>query len=157
MMHWTAEPAEIVALLAIVVAGVLLVLWQRAETRGARRSRSRQVRARRGEDRAESLLASYGMVVVARQPSVTWTIEVDGSPVPVRSRADWIVEARRCTFAEPGTRFVAEVKTGTRAPDPAHPATRRQLLEYQLVFDVDGVLLVDMEAETLHAVEFPIL
>ena len=38
-----------------------------------------------------------------------------------------------------------------------HTATRRQLLEYALAYDVDGVLLVDMTAGRLHQVEFPTL
>ena len=33
---------------------------------------------------------------------------------------------------------VAEVKTGRLAPRIDTPATRRQLLEYRLAFDVDG-------------------
>ena len=36
-----------------------------------------------------------------------------------------------------------------------HRATRRQLLEYAAVFDVDGVLLVDAEGGRIHRVEFP--
>jgi hypothetical protein len=33
-------------------------------------------------------------------------------------------------------------------------ATRRQLLEYRLAFDVDGVLLVDVETGEVSEVEF---
>ncbi len=34
-------------------------------------------------------------------------------------------------------------------------ATRRQLLEYAYTYGLDGVLLVDMEAERIVRVEFP--
>ena len=61
-------------------------------------------------------------------------------------RADLLVEARSRSGFLRGQRFVAEVKTGERAIDPTHPATRRQLMEYLHVFEVDGVLLVDREA-----------
>jgi hypothetical protein len=54
-----------------------------------------------------------------------------------------------------GRRFVAEIKTGDQAPDPSFPATRRQLLEYQLVFEVEGLLLVDMAAGRVRTVSFP--
>ena len=78
---------------------------------------------------------------------VDWTLWVDGEPVDVRSRADGVVE-------RDGLRFVAEVKTGQMAPNPRNPATRRQLLEYLHVFDVDGVLLVDMVQERILEVRF---
>lgn len=156
MLTGSLGPAEIVAVAAIVLALAAIALWWRAETRGSRRSRHRQVRARHGEDRAEWLLATYGFRVVARQPCATWAIEIDGEEFEVRSRADLLVEAHQTPFAPRGTRFVAEVKTGTRAPDPTLPSTRRQLFEYLHVFDVEGVLLVDMESETLHSVTFPV-
>jgi hypothetical protein len=64
-------------------------------------------------------------------------------------RADLLVQ-------RDGALFVAEVKTGSRAPDPSFPATRRQLLEYLMVFEPDGLLLVDMEREAVMEVEFPV-
>ena len=50
--------------------------------------------------------------------------------------------------------FVAEVKTGVLAPDPAYPPTRRQLREYAGLFDDCGLLLVDVEAGTVTEVCF---
>ena len=52
--------------------------------------------------------------------------------------------------------FVAEVKTGLKAPRVETPGTRRQLLEYRIAFDVDGVLLVDVDAGRIQAVTFPL-
>ena len=66
----------------------------------------------------------------------------------VHNRADRVVE-------QDGRIYVADVKTGDRARDPTTPATRRQLLEYWLSHEADGVLLVDMETETVHVVAFP--
>ena len=66
----------------------------------------------------------------------------------VELRADLLVE-------RDGMRFIAEVKTGERAPDPSFPPTRRQLLEYRLAFDPYGVLLVDVEAGEIFEVDFP--
>ena len=40
------------------------------------------------------------------------------------------------------------------APDPTFGPTRRQLLEYQLVFEVDGVLVVDADRRTISRVAF---
>jgi hypothetical protein len=64
-------------------------------------------------------------------------------------RADYVVGVS-------GRRYVAEVKTGVFAPRLETAATRRQLLEYRIAFDVDGVLLVDAETERVRLIEFPL-
>jgi hypothetical protein len=73
---------------------------------------------------------------------------VDGESVPVTVRADYLV-------VRAGRRYVAEVKTGSTAPSAHHVATRRQLLEYRHAFEVDGVLLVDPEEDSVSEVSFP--
>jgi hypothetical protein len=73
---------------------------------------------------------------------------VDGEEHGVEVIADMLVE-------RDGWRFIAEVKTGELAPDPLRPATRRQLLEYLLAFEPDGLLLVDMVQQTVHEIAFP--
>ncbi len=137
----------VIAALLVAVA-VLLWLWWRAVRRTGRENRARQVIASAGEAAAERLLARDGYRVVDRQVSRVWTLEVDGESWEVLCRADLLVEDAD------GARFVAEVKTGRLAPEPTRPATRRQLLEYWLVFPVDGVLLVDMAAGRVRAVRF---
>ncbi len=82
-------------------------------------------------------------------------MRVDGQTVWVSCRGDLLVQARRTPLATAGSQFIAEVKTGLRAPDPTNPSTRRQLLEYLTAFDVDGVLLVDMEREQIYVIAFP--
>jgi len=101
--------------------------------------------------------------VLDRQVPAIWWIEVDGAMIESEVRADLLV-ARDLVEADTGgggaeagaeERFVAEVKTGSKAPDPNFPATRRQLLEYAHVFAPYGVLLVDAEAGTIREVCFP--
>src|SRR5262249_21331889 len=101
------------------------------------------------EVRAEALLERLGYSILGRQVSITYGLGLDGAHVPVELRADFVVAAA-------GRRYVAEVKTGRLAPRIDTPATRRQLLEYRLAFDVDGVLLVDAESGRVHTVEFPL-
>jgi hypothetical protein len=88
----------------------------------------------------------------ARQPlsprPSRWAPRLDGEPMELELRADYLVEAA-------GERLVAEVKTGDAAPRLDTAATRRQLLEYSIAFAVDGVLLVCPEAGAIHRVEFP--
>ncbi|MCB9672668.1 MAG: PD-(D/E)XK nuclease family protein [Alphaproteobacteria bacterium] len=125
-----------------------LLGWWWATGRVGRANRQRQRVASAGEATAEDLLAEAGFEVLDRQVTARWALLVDDEPVEVTCRADLVVERE-------GERFVAEVKTGAVAPDPARPATRRQLLEYALVFDVTGVLLVDVPEGRIRRVAFP--
>lgn len=142
------EPQLVLFLLLAFATLVLGVLWRVAATAGGRASRERNARAQAGEAEAERLLRRCGYRVVARQVRGSWTLSVDGQLHEAAVRADLLVSRH-------GRRFVAEVKTGAVAPDPLHPATRRQLLEYWLAFEPDGVLLVDMEARVVRVVGFP--
>ena len=123
-------------------------MWSRARGRVGRNNRRRLRVAQRGERAAERLLKRAGYTIVARQVTGRWSLEVDGKPIPVHARADLIVRRGRQTW-------VADVKTGASAPNPALPATRRQLLEYLFAFDVDGALIVDMSARRIREVSFP--
>lgn len=126
---------------------LLLILWRRAATRTRRGNMRRGDRARRLEVQAERLLKRRGFDVVDRQVTLDWPMDVDGERVQARLRLDLLVERK-------GLVYVAEVKSGG-AVRPTAPETRRQLLEYRLACDVDGVLLVDMEASAIREVRFP--
>ena len=110
-------------------------------------ARRRWTRAAAGEVEAEELLAEQGFAVVDRQAGLVWAIECDGEPHPVELRADLLVE-------RDGRRYVAEVKTGISAPLLTNAATRRQLLEYCVAYQVDSVLLVDVDAQAIREVTF---
>jgi hypothetical protein len=138
------DPRLWLLLVAVGIAlGLLLARWLRGF-----RSRARNRVAGQGEVEAEAILARAGYKVIDRQATAAWSMIVDGVEVPVEIRVDLLVSRR-------GRRYVAEVKTGERAPDPRHPPTRRQLLEYALVFDAREVLLVDVPAGELRAIAFP--
>lgn len=134
-------------LLLLVAVGIVLGLVLARFLRGAQ-SRARNRVAGEGEAAAEAILARAGYRVVERQAVAEWSMLVDGVEIPVEIRVDLLVTRR-------GRRYVAEVKTGERAPDPRHPPTRRQLLEYALVFDAREVLLVDVPAGDVRAIAFP--
>jgi hypothetical protein len=131
-------------LLAELARVGLMRLWRRAV------ARRRQRRALAGERRAERLLERRGFSILERQPQRLFQLELDGAPLSVELRADLLV-ARR------GRLYVAEVKTGSRAPRIETSATRRQLLEYRVAYaETEGVLLVDAEAGSVREVVFPI-
>jgi Holliday junction resolvase-like predicted endonuclease len=136
--------------LCVALAGALVALvlarWARS-WRGSRRARYRAGRAIAGEDGAAELLRRAGFTIVGRQVRTWWSPLVDGEPCETEVRADYLVEAD-------GEILVAEVKTGEAAPRIETAATRRQLLEYHVAFDVDGVLLVCPERGVIHRVDF---
>lgn len=133
----------IVLLLALLLLVLAAWWWERG--RAGRASRARWAVASAGETEAERILEALGFVIVERQAQAEWAVEVDGEATVVSCRADLLV-------TRGGELFVAEVKTGERAPDPFRPSTRRQLLEYALAFEVDGVLLVDMAERRVRAI-----
>ena len=148
-------PAEAVAALGIALLVVTLAAgsWLSSAWHHARRSARSKARARRavdGENRSELLLARAGYTLLARQPRLAFLLLLDGDARTVDLRADWLVERG-------GRRYVADTKTGARAPSLDHAPTRRQLLEYRVAYDVEGVLLIDAETDTIHEVQFPAL
>jgi len=147
-----AIPPELIALAAatsllLALVQTLRLAWQRFSRRRA--LAIRRERGAAGEARAEHLLRDLGYTILGRQIAVSYPVEVDGAPIDIDLRADYLV-------AYGQHRYIAEVKTGRAAPRIDTPATRRQLLEYRIAFDVDGVLLVDADAERVHAVAFPL-
>lgn len=138
--------AAIAALTLGAVAVQSLRLWA---LRSAPRRRIENARRRgaAGELRAETLFERLGLTVLERQCRASYSIDVDGVAHTVTVRADFIVAAG-------DNRYVAEVKTGLVAPRIDTPATRRQLLEYSLVFGVDGVLLVEADEDRVHTIDF---
>lgn len=145
-------PPEVLIVLFAAAALLALVQTARIAWQGFWRRRALTIRRERGaagEQRAEGLLRELGFTILGRQVAVSYGVRVDGDPVAIDLRADYLV-------GHGDKRYVAEVKTGRAAPRIDTPGTRRQLLEYRIAFDVDGVLLVDAEADRVHAVEFPL-
>ena len=138
--------AGLVALLLVVV-GIWLGIRLARRVLRHRVWRTRRVGAR-GEARALKLLAARGWRVVERQVTAFGVVRVDGEDREYLVRADALATRKRRTF-------VAEFKGGAGSSTIAHRATRRQLLEYAILFDVDGVLLVDADAGRIHEVSFP--
>ena len=110
----------------------------------------RMERAVLGEARAPALLEARGFAVIGAQVMVEHAVRIDDRVVAVTLRADYLAERN-------GARYVVEVKTGALAPRIETSATRRQILEYRIAFDVDGVVLVDAESGRVHEITFPSL
>lgn len=140
----------LVAALAVVGTAGAAQGARGAIVRWARRRRihGRLERAGDAEREAAEYVQDAGFSVVGAQVASTYELLVDGAPTTITVRADLLVERR-------ARRWVVEVKSGRAAPRVENPATRRQLLEYRVAFDVDGVLLYDAEARRLREIRFP--
>lgn len=131
-------------LLSALLAGfVLHLVKRRARWRRVRRA----ARASRAERAAAAVLGAHGYAIVGHQVRQRWSLLADGQELSFDLVADYLVESD-------GVRWIAEVKTGERALDLRYGPTRRQLLEYRQAFGVDGVLLVDAEAQSVRTVRF---
>lgn len=105
-----------------------------------------QKRGKRGEEAAVALLRSQGYRVLDRQVTKPATIYVDGKCHESHVHADMVVQ-------KGWRRYIVEVKTGKQA-NPALANVRRQLLEYNFVFEPDGMLFVDIEKKRIREVAF---
>ena len=140
-----SDPLAVILVLSLIAGGVLalrLRAWLNRAT-----SQKRFSRGRVGEREAAELLRQEGYQVVDEQASREASMWVDGRRLAVRVRADYLVQRN-------GKKYVVEVKTGKKATDPASTSTRRQLLEYERVYDADGLLLADMEQKRLRRIWF---
>jgi hypothetical protein len=143
-----AIPASQLAF-SLALAVLLLVMALASRSWYLRwRLRRRWSHARKVERQAAWLLEDSGYTVLGQQVETSYTVLVDGTPSEVPLRADYLV-------SRAGRQFVAEVKSGQVAPRLDSAATRRQLLEYMVAFQADGMLLVDGEQRQVHEVTFP--
>jgi hypothetical protein len=138
-------PVVVAALVAVFLAGFLASRFVFERLR-SHRTRARLARAKRGERRAAVLLQRLGYRIEGREVVAEYAVRVGSASRTVCLRADYVV-------SRASRRFVAEVKTG-QAADIEVSSTRRQLLEYERAFAVDGVLLVDPENERIDRVDF---
>jgi len=113
----------------------------------AQKMQRRFARGARAELDAQQLLEEHGYSVRDGQVRAEGVFLVDGEPVSYHVRADYLAD-------KDGKSFVVEVKSGDTAPDPKHSATRRQLLEYQHVYQTDGLILADMREGVLLRIDF---
>ncbi len=156
--EWVAEAVQTLrdlpdwGLLGVLFGAALLggglLLQVAAAVRWLRAWRSRRLGSW-GEHAALGLLVGAGYRVVARQTTRRYRVRVDGAWCEVELRADFLVERK-------GETFVAEVKGGPVVCDPLHTPTRRQLLEYEVAFEADGVVLVDVPGRRIRRVAFPL-
>jgi hypothetical protein len=112
------------------------------------KTRRRFSRAHKKEAEAALILEGYGYRVLGAQVEGSIELTQDGAPLSASLRADYWVE-------KGGRSFIAEAKSGSKVINVLDRGTRRQLLEYLVAYEVDGVLLVNTEDRVVSEVCFP--
>ena len=103
---------------------------------------------RHAEEQVGDRLRALGYELVQQHPSVPYAWHLDGEEMQVSAVPDWLV-------SKDGKTYLVEVKTGGQA-NPRAASIRRQLLEYFLYGNADGVLFVHGHSGAIHEVEFPV-
>lgn len=137
----------LLAAFLLIIGGYFSLLIRRRLN--ASKLKRRQNVSKRAEKDAIKLIEKNGYSIIDDQSSLDCQFTVDNKKVNYKIRADFIV-------TKGGKKFVIEVKSGEKAPDPKTPATRRQLLEYAHAYQADGVILADMTDVVLREIEFDI-
>lgn len=133
-----------ILILGIILGGFLFYninkVWQSIKIKGM------LANAKKAERDAIYLLKKNGYEVIGMQVKRNIVTYINGRAYPGYVKVDFLVKKKR-------KKYIVEVKTGqqTRA---TQSLVRRQLLEYFLVFNPHGILLVDMERKKIQTIEF---
>lgn len=149
LQQFLASQQDVVTLLLVLLLGCLaggilypLVVINLKNHRVKRTFQSGRI----AETAAVNYLRTRGYKIIASQLREEVSIYIDGEEEKSIVRADYLVR-RGWKY------YVVEVKSG-RQGNAKLPAIRRQLLEYYLVYQPDGVLLLDMEHKNLQEIRF---
>ena len=104
-------------------------------------------RAKAVEKDAEKLLRQQGYEIISSQNRGIYKLKVNEEIKEILIIPDFIVRKNNKIF-------VAEVKKGKEVGSIKNSHTRRQLLEYFVAYEPDGILLLDMNSSNINTVEF---
>jgi hypothetical protein len=104
-------------------------------------------KAKIGEFEAKNFLKNLGFTIIAEQPQLTSSIFVDKIKYNYNVKVDYIVQKKN-------KKSIVEAKSGEEAINPLNINTRRQLLEYMILYNVDKVYLFDAKNKRLKEIRF---
>ena len=138
-------PVVIIALIVGIILG--LGIFYYLSKKGEEHKLNTKAENKYSEVEAERLLARRGYQILARQPKRNIITAIDGQEHYGYLAADYLVRRGK-------ERFVVVVKLGEGPADPNEPVFRRRLIEYDHVFSVDAILILDLEQGELRRVNF---
>lgn len=134
-------------IISTVVLFVLIANYRWKAFLAARKRKSRFARGEKMEAKAASVLKKKGFEILEYQGQYQHHYLVDGQDRKAKLEVDYVV-------AKKGRTYLVEVKSGQEATRIENKSTRRQILEYSIAIENDGVFLLDMESEILQKIEF---
>ncbi len=132
--------------ICLVFGGISLRLWYNNFS-SRRQQRKRFKRGIKLEKKAESYLINQGFSILGEQLEYKHSYFVNSEETSSILTIDYLVEKN-------GRLYVVEVKSGKTAISIKNRSTRRQLLEYAVAIECEGVYLLDMENEELSLITF---
>lgn len=138
----------IVMLICLCMFAGAYIYYKISEFLRVRLFNKRMKRGEVGEEIGKAYLIKHGFTIIEEQPRESSIILIDGVPNKYNVRADFLVERK-------GRRSIVEVKTGNVSTNPTSTNSRRQLLEYSHIYDVDDLLFFDAESKKLQKISFP--
>ncbi|MEA2022383.1 MAG: hypothetical protein U9N08_07910 [Candidatus Caldatribacteriota bacterium] len=99
------------------------------------------------EKEAEKLLQKKGYTIVDIQKSKPILITIGDKIHRYLIRIDYLVRKN-------GKVYVVEVKSGEKNPYITNRETRRQMLEYYLAYQPNGIILLNMRNKSISEVKF---
>lgn len=100
-----------------------------------------------GEFEARNHLKNLGFTIIAEQASLISSMLIDKIKYYYEVKVDYIVQ-------KGNIRSIVEVKSGDEAINPLNINTRRQLLEYMFLYNVDKTYLFDAKNKKLKEIRF---
>ena len=103
-------------------------------------------RGKKGEYLAFRLLEKAGYEIIKEQNNIKGTLLIDDKVSEYTVKPDFLIKKN-------GNFYLAEVKTGD-ASSIKNINTRRQLLEYSFLMNLNTVILVDIKKNKIREVDF---
>lgn len=113
----------------------------------ARKLKKRFAKSRQAEKEAENFLKKKGYTIVDIQKSKSILIAIGDKIHRYLIRIDYLVRKK-------GKIYVVEVKSGEKNPYITNRETRRQMLEYYLAYQPNGIILLNMKNKSISEVKF---
>lgn len=136
----------ILILICISLGIISFRLWYKSFSK-KKQQKKRFKRGFKLEQKAAKFLISKGFTILGDQVEYQHTYFVNDEETVSTINIDYLVE-------KGNEIFVVEVKSGKSAISIKNRSTRRQLLEYAVAIECDGVYLLDMENKELQLIEF---
>lgn len=127
-----------------LVLTALLIIWL-----SRRRSRVGGQSPAKANSKAKAILEEAGCEILKVKPTVQVAMEIDGKPFPFELKSDFLVSRQ-------GRRYLVRIRRDNKQARLQSKLWRSSHLRDVLAFRADGILVLNVEKETLHQVRFRI-